>query len=182
MVCQAHPSPETRNGTLWGPARWHKDTSPKKTYFRRCPAEGIRGAWNWRRLLCPGGKTPPTWWESQLEESSSWRPGHGPLSCGHRDNACVESRLLCTCLRELGKSVADLVLEAKPCPGVAHTCRRRRSQSDRSSSVGGMKPLKNLTNVMNLLPRKTRILMQTQKSTNKFRAPGHNPPLVLHQT
>lgn len=95
--------------------------SPKKTYLGRCPAEGIRGAWNWRRVLCPGGKTPPTWWESQLEKSSSWRPGHCPLFCGHRDNACVESRLLCTCLRERRKSVADPVLEAKPCPGVAIT-------------------------------------------------------------
>lgn len=70
----------------------------------------------------------------------------------------------------------------KALPRCGHNCRRRRAQSDCSSSVGGMKPLENLTNVMNLLPRKTRILMQTQKSTNKFRAPGHNLPFILHRT
>ena len=98
-VCEAHLGTESRNGALWSPAHRHEDISPKKTYLRRCPAEGTDAAWNWRPVLCPGGKTPRTSWESWPEKSSSWLPGHRlPLSCGSRDSACVESQLLCACL------------------------------------------------------------------------------------
>lgn len=108
---------------------------PKKTYLGRCPAEGTDAAWNWRPVLCPGGKTPRTSWESWPEKSSSWLPGHRlPLSCGSRDSACVESQLLCACLAHQRQQVTGPREHSKVSrrpgsrgeafpPGVNHTCK-----------------------------------------------------------
>lgn len=100
-----------------------------------------------------------------------------------RDSACVDKRLLCSCLAhqrqegtglgEHGKSGADLALDAEPDPGVIPTYRLHSPfRAIVVNTFGGVKPFDNLTKVWNLLARKTHTLLQTTNLQAVSGAPG----------
>lgn len=126
-MCEAHLGTDTRNAAHGGPAPWHEDACPKKTYLGRCPAvtaEGTGGVWNWRHFCVLVVNSPnlsgvmageelvlASWpWTSTLLWQQGTQLCGEPLLHSH----LAHQRQEVTGLREHSTLVADLALEAQP--------------------------------------------------------------------
>ncbi|XP_045689403.1 zinc finger protein LOC728743 homolog isoform X2 [Phyllostomus hastatus] len=178
-----------------GPAPRHEDTHPKKTYLGRCPAVTARGLVEpstGDRFRSPAGR-PPEPARSRVQgracpgrlavwpraSTLEWR--QGPRLCGELASPPPPGLRSWEVagLTARGARLADLALEARP-----SRCEHPRAGSAGLSAEvprtpGGVKPFDELTEAVDLLPWKTRLLTEMEDPTSSTRstpAPGPNPP------